>query len=105
MTVAGKIQIVPVKTRQQKREFIELAYRLNAGDPNWVPPLKPEVRALLDPKINPWFGHGVAQLFVARRDERTVGRISAHIDRLALEQPGAVFAQQDLVSQFELFHN
>jgi hypothetical protein len=83
----GVVEIIPVKTRQQRREFIELAYRLNAGDPNWVPPLKDEVRGLINPAKNPWFGHGIAQLFVARRDERTVGRISAHIDRLALEQP------------------
>ncbi len=78
---------MPVKTKAEKREFIELAYRLNAGDPAWVPPLKGEVMSLITPGKNPWFEHGKAQLFLARRDERTVGRISAHIDRLALEQP------------------
>lgn len=84
---SSKIQIVPVKTKAQRREFVELAYRLNAGDPAWVPPLRGEVLSLITPGKNPWFGHGKAQLFLARRDERTVGRISAHIDRLALEQP------------------
>ena len=69
------------------RDFVELAYRLNAGDPNWVPPLKDEVYGLLNPKKNPWFGHGRMQLFVAERGGRTVGRISAHIDDLALAQP------------------
>ena len=84
---SSRIQIVAVKSKGQKREFVELAYRLNAGDPNWVPPLKGDVMALITPGKNPWFGHGRAQLFLARRDERTVGRISAHIDDLALEQP------------------
>ena len=84
---SSKIQIVPVKTKAQRREFVELAYRLNAGDHAWVPPLKGEVMSLITPGKNPWFEHGTAQLFLARRDERTVGRISAHIDRLALEQP------------------
>jgi len=84
---ASKIQIVPVKGKADRREFVELAYRLNAGNPNWVPPLKVEVYGLIDPKKNPWFGHGKAQLFLARQDERTVGRISAHIDYLAHEQP------------------
>jgi hypothetical protein len=83
----GRIQIIPVQTKAQKREFVELAYRLNAGDGNWVPPLKSEVMSLITPGKNPWFEHGHAQLFIARRNERTVGRISAHIDRLALEQP------------------
>lgn len=81
------VTIVPVKSASDRREFVDLAFRLNRGDPAWVPPLKSEVHALLDPRKNPWFGHAEAQLFLARRGERTVGRISAHIDRLALQQP------------------
>ncbi|WP_033073932.1 hypothetical protein [Sphingopyxis sp. MWB1] len=81
------LRIHPVATKDDLREFVELAYRLNRGDPAWVPPLKSEVYALLTPGKNPWFDHGTAQLFLARRGTRTVGRISAHIDRLALEQP------------------
>lgn len=83
----GPISIIPVQTKADKREFVELAFRLNRGDPAWVPPLKGEVYGLLAPGRNPWFEHGKAQLFLARRDGRTVGRISAHIDALALAQP------------------
>lgn len=83
----GPVTIHPVKTKADTREFVELAYRLNRGDPAWVPPLKGEAYALLTPGKNPWFEHGKAQLFTARRDGRTVGRISAHIDALALAQP------------------
>ena len=83
----GPVTIHPVKTKADTREFVELAYRLNRGDPAWVPPLKGEAYALLTPGKNPWFEHGKAQLFTARRDGRTVGRISAHIDDLALAQP------------------
>jgi hypothetical protein len=83
----GPITLHPVKTKADRREFVELAYRLNRGDPAWVPPLKGEVYGLLTPGKNPWFEHGKAQLSVARRGERTVGRISAHIDELALAQP------------------
>lgn len=81
------VTIHPVGTRADRREFVELAFRLNRGDAAWVPPLKSEVYGLISPKKNPWFEHGIAQLFLARRGERTVGRISAHIDRLALAQP------------------
>lgn len=83
----GPLTLHPVKTKADRREFVELAYRLNRGDPAWVPPLKGEVYGLLTPGKNPWFEHGKAQLFIARRGERTVGRISAHIDELALAQP------------------
>lgn len=81
------VSIVPVKSAADRREFVDLAFRLNRGDPKWVPPLKAEVHGLLNPKKNPWFGHAEAQLFLARRGGRTAGRISAHIDRLALAQP------------------
>src|SRR3546814_11515063 len=37
--------------------------------------------------MNGWFSHAEAQLFLAERDGRVVGRISAHIDTLALTMP------------------
>ena len=39
------------------------------------------------PGRNPWFEHGEAQLYLAEQGGRVVGRISAHIDHLALGQP------------------
>jgi len=81
-------QIVPVTSRAQKRAFIELPYRLYRNDPQWVPPLRDEVNSLITPGKNPWFGHGHLQLFLALDDQGNVqGRISAHIDDLALAQP------------------
>lgn len=81
------VTIYPVRDRNDRRDFVDLAFRLNRGDPNWVPPLKDEVHGLISTSKNPWFEHAQAKLFLARRGERTVGRISAHIDRLALAQP------------------
>lgn len=83
------VTIHPVRDQAGRREFVELAFRLNRSDPHWVAPLKSEVYGLITPGKNPWFDHAEAQLFLARRGERTVGRISAHIDRLALVQPVA----------------
>nr|WP_253201156.1 N-acetyltransferase [Sphingomonas quercus] len=64
-----------------------MPFRLYAGDPNWVPPLKDEVAGLITPGKNPWFGHGRAALFLAEAGGRVTGRISAHIDDLAIAQP------------------
>lgn len=82
-------EIRPVLTGADRKAFIALPFRLYAGDPNWVPPLKADVAGLITPGKNPWFDHGEAQLFLAVRNGCTVGRISAHIDRLALAQPAA----------------
>ena len=80
--------IRPVAGRADLRTFVELAYRLNAGDPNWVPPLRQEVHGLLDARKNPWFEHAEAAFFLAERDGHAVGRISAQVDRLVLETMG-----------------
>jgi GNAT superfamily N-acetyltransferase len=76
-----------VSTKADKQAFVDLPFRLYAGDPNWVSPLKSEVMATITPGKNPWFEHGEAQLFLAERDGHVVGRISAHLDYLALAQP------------------
>lgn len=83
----GELRITPVGSKAALKDFIDLPYRLYADNPNWVPPLKSEVAELLNPKKNPFFGHAEGQLFVARRAGRVVGRISAHIDKLAIAQP------------------
>ncbi len=78
-----------VATKADRKAFVELPYRLYATDPNWIPPLKSEVYGLITPGKNPWFEHGEAQLFLAETGGRVTGRISAHIDQLALTQPPA----------------
>jgi len=85
--VSDQIDIAPVSGKADLRAFIEIAYELNESDPNWVPPLRMEVRELLNPKKNPFFQHAKVQLFLARRGGKVVGRISAHYDELALTQP------------------
>lgn len=82
-----EINIRAVRTKADQRAFVDLPYRLYAHDPNWVPPLKNDVHATLTPGKNPWFEHGEAQLFLAERAGQVVGRISAHLDFLALKQP------------------
>ena len=83
------ITVRPVESAADRKAFVELAFRLNADDPNWVPPLKREVYDLITPGKNPWFDHAEAQFFIAERDGCVVGRISAHMDHLALAQPAA----------------
>ena len=77
-----------VASKADLKKFVDLPFRLYADDPNWVPPLKVEVYGLLTPGKNPWFEHAEAAFFLAERDGRVVGRISAQIDRLVLEHMG-----------------
>lgn len=81
------IVISPVSGKADLKAFVEFAWEAYGSDPNWVPPLRDEVYGLLTPGKNPFFGHAEAQYFLARRGGKVTGRISAHIDRLALTMP------------------
>jgi GNAT superfamily N-acetyltransferase len=74
------VVVRPVQSRRDRKEFIELPYRLHSSSGVWVPPLRLERRIFLMPSQNAFFSHGAAQLFLAERDGRVVGRISAQYD-------------------------
>ncbi len=77
---SGALEISPVRGLRDLQAFVALPYRLHAGTP-WIPPLKLERYLFLARKLNPYFTHGEAEYFLARRDGRVVGRITAQIDR------------------------
>lgn len=77
------VEIVPVQGRALLDRFIRLAERFHRDDPHYIAPLHLERRDALTPK-NPFFGHADVQFWIARKDGRDVGRISAQIDRQAL---------------------
>jgi len=81
------VTVEPVAGKRDFNAFIDFAYEINRHDPNWVPPLRAEVVELLTPGKNPFHEHAKVQLFLARRDGKVTGRISAHYDELALRQP------------------
>ena len=76
------VTVMPVTSRRERNAFIDVAYRLNASDPHWVPPLRADVAELLNRKKNPFYDHAEVELFLARRGSEVTGRISAHIDFL-----------------------
>jgi hypothetical protein len=82
------IRIAPVMSRRDIERFLDVPRRVYRDDPNWVPPLRQEMRKLLDRKRNPFFEHGEAAYWIARRGDEPVGRISAQVNRLHLDRYG-----------------
>ena len=85
--MAGTKTIRKVETKRDRKVFVDVPFGLYRDDPHWVPPLKTEALGLITPEKNGWFSHAKAQLFLAEENGRVVGRISAHIDTLALTMP------------------
>jgi GNAT superfamily N-acetyltransferase len=81
----SEVVIRPVASRGDLRAFVELPYRLYTNEANWVPPLRFERRQFLDRGKNPYFEHARAEYFLAERDGRVVGRITAQVDTLFQE--------------------
>jgi hypothetical protein len=79
-TVAVGVQVVPVQSKRDLDDFIHLPWRIYKGNPNWVAPLFMFERHRFSAKHNPFYRHADIQLFIARREGRTVGRISAQVD-------------------------
>ena len=82
------VTVRPVETRKDKKAFVDFAWEAYRGDPAWVPPLKDEVHGLITPGKNPWFEHARAQLWLAERGGRVVGRISGQVDDLVHQHMG-----------------
>jgi hypothetical protein len=88
-----EVTVRQITSKADRKAFVEIAYALNLADPNWVPPLKAEIRSLITPGDNPWFEHAEAAFFLAERGGEAVGRISAQVDRLVQEHMGAGLGQ------------
>jgi len=85
---SSALTVRPVRTRKDKKAFVDFAWDVYKDDPAWVPPLKDEVHGLITPNKNPWFEHARAEFWLAERGRKVVGRISAQVDELVQEHMG-----------------
>jgi len=79
---ASELRVTVADSRADLRRFVDLPWRLYAGDPCWVPPLKKQVLGYLDTK-HPFYANGAAEreVYLAWRGTRVVGRIVAIVNR------------------------
>lgn len=83
---SGELRVEPVEGRRQLIEFLTMPRPIYAGDPHWVEPLRFERLQHLDPLKNPFFAHAEVAYWIARRNGRPVGRISAQVNRAHLQR-------------------
>jgi len=74
------VQVIPLsRAPRDVSRFLRLAYAIYEGDPHWVaPPLMDLKKVFSD--ANPFFEHARMQLWVARLNDREVGRLAAVLD-------------------------
>ncbi|EMD1656200.1 TPA: GNAT family N-acetyltransferase [Pluralibacter gergoviae] len=99
------IRIEKVQDKQELKEFITFPSTLFRDDPNWIDPLFIEREEHLSKK-NPGTDHITWQAWVAKREGKVVGRITAQIDTLHRELHGddtGHFGMIDAVDDPEVF--
>lgn len=80
------ITVKPVSDKSGRAKFVAVPFAIYKNDPNWVPQLNIERMMHLSPSTNPYFKHAEAQLFIAEKGGVPIGRISAQINQLHLDQ-------------------
>ena len=73
-----KVEVLPIPGPRsaEARAFLELPYNLYDSCPQWVPPLRAGIRALLE-RRHPFFEHSPGEFFITRRGAATAGRVLA----------------------------
>jgi GNAT superfamily N-acetyltransferase len=78
------VTIQKAESKDDVKQFIHFPWQIYRGkdryNPNWVPPLLIGEKELFDREKNPFFQHAAMDNFMAFRDGKAVGRISAVVD-------------------------
>ncbi|MDO4558665.1 MAG: GNAT family N-acetyltransferase [Planctomycetia bacterium] len=70
-------EIREVSTAKDRKAFLDFPWKLYAGDPNWVPPLRSERKGLVGYGRHPFYEGNPSRTFLALRDGEVVGEIAA----------------------------
>jgi ribosomal protein S18 acetylase RimI-like enzyme len=88
----SSVVVEPVRTWWQRRQFLQLPWKIYRGDPYWIPPLVGNQKEMLNYTHSPFYDDAEIQTFLAKRNGAPVGRIAAIINhahnRLFQEQRG-----------------
>ena len=79
------LEIRKVSGKRDLKTFIRVPWSIYRNDPHWVPPLIFDRKQAYSPK-HPYFKHAQWRAWIAYRNGKPIGRISAQIDDLHLDQ-------------------
>ncbi|NOZ42088.1 MAG: GNAT family N-acetyltransferase, partial [Alphaproteobacteria bacterium] len=80
--MTSSVTIKEVTSKSELKQFVKLPWSIFKDDPLWVPPLIMERMDILNQQKNPYFEHARAKMWLARKDGKNVGRITAQLDEL-----------------------
>jgi GNAT superfamily N-acetyltransferase len=82
----SNVTVVAVNSRSEKRAFVELPWKLYKDDPNWMPPLRMNLKELVGFAKHPFYERNKVQTFLAMRQGEPCGRIAAILNYAHIER-------------------
>ncbi len=71
-----QIEKLDPDNKRQVRRFSRLPFQFYTDTPQWVPPILIDIEASLNPDKHPFYEHSVAEVYLAVRDGKDVGRLA-----------------------------
>ncbi len=71
-----QVRQIDTTSREDVHAFIDLPFRLYRGCAQWVPPLLPDIRLVLNRRRHPFYLHSTADFFLVESGGTTLGRIA-----------------------------
>jgi GNAT superfamily N-acetyltransferase len=75
-----QLEVIPVASRRERKQFLDLPWELYRDDPNWVPPIRIVQKELLNFRYHPFYDDAEIRNLLALRDGKPVGRLSAIVN-------------------------
>ncbi len=99
------ITIKEAKTKKELKQFVKFPFSLYKGSKYWVPPIIADELATFDRKKNPVFESAEANLLLAYKDGKIVGRVAAIVNWVEVNQQQLKkmrFGWFDFIDDFEV---
>jgi GNAT superfamily N-acetyltransferase len=80
-TGKDQVSVRVARSGRDRKKFVDFPYELFRDEKHWIPPLKLAQKDILNTKTHPFYKTSDAEMFLAERKGRVVGRIMAIINR------------------------
>ncbi len=99
------MEIIEVKTKQDRKNFVKFQFDLYKDNKFWVPPIIDDEIKAISPDKNPAFNFCDAKFFLAFKDNKCVGRVGAIINKKYNEKTGKKyirFSRLEFIDDFNV---
>lgn len=99
------VEIIEVKTKKDRKAFVDFPTKLYDGNPYYVHPLRGDELGIFSPKKNVSFDECDIVFYLAKRDDEVVGRICGILQKVYNEKTGTKrvrFGRFDFIDDIEV---